>query len=165
MTPNQGQGANTAIEAAAGLANVLFSLSQDSKGQRPTEREMQRELDHFNTTQFQRLLAIHQSSEFLTRLQACDGLAKSVFARYVAPYCGGTIEGISGLATTGTVLDFVPLTERSGKDWSPLSSWAPWLSKMAYLTTKTIVGLSITSLPAGFAWALYKIGIPRVLHR
>ncbi|KAE8143620.1 hypothetical protein BDV38DRAFT_289532 [Aspergillus pseudotamarii] len=165
MTPNQGQGANTAIEAAAGLTNVLYSLSQEPEGQRPTEGEIQRKLDHFNATQFQRLLAIHQSSEFLTRLQACDGLAKSVFARYVAPYCGGTIEGISGLATTGTVLDFVPLTERSGRDWSPVSSWAPWMSKMAYFGTQAFVGLAIASLPASFAWTLYKIAIPRVLHR
>ncbi|KAE8313486.1 hypothetical protein BDV41DRAFT_588138 [Aspergillus transmontanensis] len=165
MTPNQGQGANTAIEAAAGLTNVLFSLHQNTEGKRPSEDEIQRGLSHFNTTQFQRLLAIHHSSEFLTRLQACDGLAKSVFARYVAPYCGGTIEGISGLATTGTVLEFVPLTERSGRSWSPISSWAPWISKMAYLGTQAFVGLAMASLPAGFAWTLYRIAIPRVLRR
>ncbi|KNG89842.1 putative FAD-dependent monooxygenase [Aspergillus nomiae NRRL 13137] len=165
MTPNQGQGANTAIEAAAGLANVLFSVRQKAEGNSPSEGEIQRMLDQFNTTQFQRLLAIHQSSEFLTRLQACDGLAKSLFARFVAPYCGGTIEGISGLATSGTALDFVPLTERSGRGWSPVSSWAPWISKMAYLGTQAFVGLAIASLPASVAWTLYKIAITRLLAR
>ncbi|KAE8381997.1 hypothetical protein BDV26DRAFT_300471 [Aspergillus bertholletiae] len=164
MTPNQGQGANTAIEAAAGLANGLFSLNQKAEKTRPSEGEIQQMLDHFNSAQFRRLLATHQSSEFLTRLQACDGLAKSIFARYVAPYCGGTIEGISGQATTGPVLDFVPLTERSGKNWSLISSWAPWRSKLAYFATHACVSLVIASLPAGFAWTLYRIAIRRVLQ-
>ncbi|KAF7592167.1 hypothetical protein BBP40_000654 [Aspergillus hancockii] len=165
MTPNQGQGANTAIEAAACLANVLHALSQKAEGERLSGSEINHVLEDFNRAHFQRLAGIHQSSEFLTRLQACDGLVKSIFARYVAPHCGdSTVAGVAGLATSGPVLGFIPLTERSGRDWRTLSSWVPLVSSIAYGGTRVLVGLATISVPTMAGYTLYKLAAPRFLH-
>jgi FAD dependent monooxygenase len=165
MTPNQGQGANTAIESAAGLANVLYALRQKTEVEMPSGNEISQVLEHFNKAQFRRLVGIHQGSQFLTRLQACDGLVKFIFARYVAPHCGNlTVAGIAGLATSGPFLDFIPLTERSGRDWQPLPSWAPLVSSLAYGGTRALVCLATLSVPTTAAYTLYKLANSRVLH-
>ncbi|KAL4800038.1 FAD/NAD(P)-binding domain-containing protein [Aspergillus venezuelensis] len=103
MSPNLGQGANTAMECAA-----------------PLERSLNCMLEDFNQKQFKRLLSVHGDAQFVTRLEALDGWSLRVFARHVMRYLGDLlVANLSRIVAGGSVLNFVPLTVRSGKDWPP----------------------------------------------
>lgn len=125
MSPNMGQGANTAIEAVAALTNGLRTLINANNPDKPSERELNKMLQNFNQKQVKRLDTVHGDSRFVTRLEALDGVFKWIFARYVMAYCGDLLVGnLARIVEGGGVLDFIPLTVRSGKDWPP----CPWQS-------------------------------------
>ncbi|KAE8151568.1 hypothetical protein BDV25DRAFT_171339 [Aspergillus avenaceus] len=165
ITPNQGQGANTAIEAAAGLANVLHALTQEPNGERPSEGEITHLLEQFNRTQHRRLLGVHQAARLVTRLESFDGLANYIFARYVAPRCGDlTVAGIARVSTSGPVLDYIPLTERSGKYWTTVAARTTWKSNLAYPVTKALVNYGTVLFPIACLWLSYSVVAPRFLQ-
>ncbi|KAI9369039.1 hypothetical protein BJX61DRAFT_549898 [Aspergillus egyptiacus] len=123
MSPNMGQGANTAIEAAAALTNGLRKLIMEHSPDKPPERALTAVLEDFNQKQFKRLETVHGDAQFVTRLEALDGKILRFFARHVMGHCGDLLVGnLARIVEKGSVLDFVPLTVRSGKDWPP----CPW---------------------------------------
>ncbi|KAL4957974.1 hypothetical protein BDW69DRAFT_155076 [Aspergillus filifer] len=127
MTPNLGQGANTAMECAAVLTNRLRTLLADNYPDKPLERSLNDMLEDFNQKQFKRLLSVHGDAQFVTRLEALDGCSLRVFARHVMRYLGDLLVGnLSRIVAQGSVLDFVPLTVRSGKDWPPCPLQNSW---------------------------------------
>ncbi|KAL4875878.1 hypothetical protein BJY04DRAFT_232116 [Aspergillus karnatakaensis] len=123
MSPNIGQGANTAIEAVAALTNRLRKLLLEHHPDNPPERAVSAILKEFNKTQFKRLDTVHGDAQFVTRLEALDGTILRVFARHIMGHCGDLLVGnLARIVQGGSVLDFIPLTKRSGKDWPP----CPW---------------------------------------
>nr|A0A0M3STX4.1 RecName: Full=FAD-dependent monooxygenase aurC; AltName: Full=Aurovertin biosynthesis cluster protein C; Flags: Precursor [Calcarisporium arbuscula]ALD83629.1 FAD-dependent monooxygenase [Calcarisporium arbuscula] len=123
MSPNMGQGGNTAIESAAALTNGLRKLVTSNYPDKPSERQLSNTLETFNRNQFKRLNTVHGDARYVTRLEALDGTLKRVFARYVMGHCGDLLVGnLARIVAGGGVLDFIPLTARSGKDWPP----CPW---------------------------------------
>lgn len=129
MTPNIGQGANTAIEAAAGLANMLHTITRDNK--LPSTDRIEQALTMTTVKHRKRLEALHMESRWITRLEACQGRLTTAFARYIAPHCGDLFAlGVVRNSYNGEVLQFLPLTERAGKNWPELEWWNTWgLSK------------------------------------
>lgn len=129
MTPNIGQGANTAMEAAAGLTNMLHAITQDDK--LPSSDIIEQALTALTTKHRKRLDAMHMESRWITRLESCQGRMTTAFARYIAPYCGDLFAlGVVRNSYNGEVLQFLPLTERAGKNWPELEWWNTWgLSK------------------------------------
>lgn len=123
MSPNMGQGANTAIEAVAALTNGLRTLINANYPDKPSERELDNMLDRFNQKQVKRLDTVHGDARYVTRLEALDGKIHWIFARYIMGHCGDLLVGnLARIVAGGGVLDFIPLTVRSGKDWPP----CPW---------------------------------------
>ncbi|KFG86078.1 putative FAD-dependent monooxygenase [Metarhizium anisopliae] len=120
MSPNMGQGANTAIEAVAALTNQLRTLVKANHPDKPSERELNNVLERFNQKQVRRLDTVHGDARYVTRLEALDGPFHWIFARYIMGHCGDLLVGnLARIVSGGGVLDFIPLTARSGKDWPP----------------------------------------------
>ncbi|KAL4960975.1 FAD-dependent oxidoreductase [Aspergillus stella-maris] len=127
MTPNTGQGANTAIECAAVLTNSLRSLLNANHPDKPLEQTLSCMLEDFNQKQFKRLHAVHADARFVARLEALDGWPLRIFARHFMTYCGDIVtENLARAVKGGSVLDFIPLTVRSGKDCPPCSGQHSW---------------------------------------
>ena len=118
MTPNIGQGANTAIEDAALLTNLLYDrLSKDGhrKLLRPALEQLLRE---FQYERFSRVSKIYQDSRFLVRLHARDGIIKSMLARYIVPYMTELpVDLASKSIADGPIISFLPVPSRSGPGW------------------------------------------------
>lgn len=120
MAPNMGQGANTAIEAVAVLTNGLRRLVNSSYPDKPPQASLNNLLENFNKKQYKRLLTVHGDSEYVTRMESLNDIWQWWFARYVMEHCGDLLVGnLARIVAGGSVLDFIPLTTRSGKDWPP----------------------------------------------
>lgn len=116
MTPNFGQGANSAIESAAALANCLHDLlRRDSK---PSDVEIDAALEEFNMSRRKRTKSMLKQAAFITRLQARDGLFNVLVGRYVIPYLGDVPASMAGKVMVGAEkLNFLPVPRRSEKGW------------------------------------------------
>ncbi|KAM3064986.1 hypothetical protein ACMFMF_011457 [Clarireedia jacksonii] len=154
MSPNMGQGANTAIEAVAALTNSLRTLINANYPDKPSERELNNMLETFNQKQVKRLDTVHGDSQFVTRLEALDGTIKWIFARYVMAYCGDLLVGnLARIVEGGGVLDFIPLTVRSGKDWPPCPWQSSWgISESIDFCKKFVMSVSIVLVAIVVAW-------------
>lgn len=150
MTPNMGQGANTAIESAAGLSNRLRALTLAKHPEKPSAREIHDMLSEFNQARLPRLTDFHMRSWFVTRLETADGLAFRVLGRYVTQFLGDLFaRGIAQIASSGVYLDYIPLTVRSGRDWPPVR-----MSESAAMRRLTLllVILGFILIPLFVAW-------------
>ncbi|KAG2411786.1 hypothetical protein HFD88_009342 [Aspergillus terreus] len=156
MTPNIGQGANTAIEAAAGLANVIYAITQNHH--QPSDDTIHRALATFSERHRKRLDAIHLESRWITRLEACQGWVVTAFTRYVAPHCGDLFAlGVVRNSYSGEVLQFLPLTERSGKHWPKLEWWNTWgLSKWQEFGERLVYCFGVVIL-LWISWAVFNV--------
>ncbi|KAE8366612.1 hypothetical protein BDV27DRAFT_155752 [Aspergillus caelatus] len=118
MTPNLGQGANTAIEDAAVLTNLLYDrLSKNGRKKllRPALEQLLRE---FQSERFSRVNKIYQDSRFLVRLHARDGIVKSLLARYIVPYMTELpADQASKSIADSPIINFLPVPSRSGPGW------------------------------------------------
>lgn len=123
MTPNIGQGANTAIEDASVLASLLNKLSKlTTKNDIPTST-MMRLLDEFQSTRYERAKNTHDKSRFGARLHTRDDVVKTLIGRYVFPYAGPRVleRSVKSLATAHSV-EYLPSPRRLGPAWSQYSS-------------------------------------------
>ncbi|KAL4755992.1 FAD-dependent oxidoreductase [Aspergillus foveolatus] len=110
MTPNIGQGANMAIEDAARLASLLNHLVNSRTGQQPTATDVGAMLQDYRNSRYSRVQSIYNSSRFLVRFQARDGLFNTLFGRYYAPYAGDLpADMASKTIANGEVCAFLPL--------------------------------------------------------
>ena len=124
MTPNIGQGANSAIEDAACLSNLLNNLKEKGKA-RPTDSEMFDLLRQFRSLRFDRVNGIYKDSRFVVRFQARDGLFNTLFGRYYVPRAGDLPADLASKAIAdGMALDYIPLPDRSGPGWEKYSTKA-----------------------------------------
>ncbi|KID61520.1 FAD-dependent monooxygenase aurC [Metarhizium brunneum] len=158
MTPNMGQGANTAIETVAALTNELRTLVKANHPDKPSEYELNNMLQRFNRKQFRRLTAVHGDARYVTRLEALDGAMHWIFSRYIMGHCGDVLLGNTArIVSGGKVLDFIPLTARSGKDWPPcpwqhsfgISDMIDFCKKMSIAFLIALVAVVLSAFGAG----------------
>ncbi|KAL6238507.1 hypothetical protein BDW75DRAFT_237394 [Aspergillus navahoensis] len=114
MTPNMAQGANTAIEGAAALANALRKLSYTPH---TVEHAFDTLFRGYAERQQERLRFVHAVSRSVTRVHTRRGWVKRLLGRYVYPYTpGAAVHTFGRIIAEATHLDYVPLPER-GKGW------------------------------------------------
>ncbi|KAK2877272.1 hypothetical protein FQN49_001277 [Arthroderma sp. PD_2] len=158
MTPNMGQGANTAVESAAALSNGLRALLNKQNGtQKPSGQDIDALLTKFNSKQLERLSGIHNESRLITRMEACDGPIKTFLARHIAPYCGDLVSlNVARVVTNGVVLDYVPLTERLKNKWKPLAQWETWgMAEARDFGNKLLAFIAVVLIPILLCWAMF----------
>ncbi|KAL4864871.1 hypothetical protein BDV12DRAFT_188603 [Aspergillus spectabilis] len=111
MTPNLAQGANTAIEGAAALANVLQQISVLRE---PSEHEISRLLQSYAERQKRRLRRVHAVSYSATRLHTRRNWIWKLWGRYVYPNTPNAIlHTLGGIITQAPFLSYVPLPKRA----------------------------------------------------
>ena len=118
------QGANTAIEGAAALANTLRRISQIDK---PSEDDINRLLQGYTVRQQKRLRAVHAISRSVTHVHARQGRIKKIIGRYVYPYTpGAALHTFSRIIAPAPCLDYVPMPF-PGPGWTRalVSGWSP----------------------------------------
>ncbi|EYE93395.1 FAD-dependent oxidoreductase [Aspergillus ruber CBS 135680] len=111
MTPNLAQGANTAMEQAAGLANALYKIAK--KGQqtkKPSESEVSNALGEVAKKHFAHINTINQGSYFLTRMHSRQGWANTFYGRYIYPRTAwGVVPYLAWLFSDSVAIDYLPL--------------------------------------------------------
>ncbi|KAF7172378.1 hypothetical protein CNMCM5623_004586 [Aspergillus felis] len=114
MTPNIGQGANTAIEDAAVLAS-LINKAVNSANPDISNAGIDALLREFHTLRVDRVRSTFQRSYFGARFHTRDDLLKTLFGRYVFPYIGTFVAAQTEKAIGGgNIIDFLPLPKRGG---------------------------------------------------
>ncbi|KAF9893892.1 hypothetical protein FE257_010062 [Aspergillus nanangensis] len=119
MTPNIGQGANTAVEDAATLASLInkLVLSSSSSSSSSTS-DIQNLLQHFQSLRYDRVKRTYEQSCTGARLQTRDDLMKILIGRYIFPYIGPFVsQSMCKDIAGGHVIDFLPLPKRSKAGW------------------------------------------------
>lgn len=111
MTPNLAQGANTAMEQAAGLANALYKISkQGQQTKKPSETEVSSALGEVAKKHFAHINTINQGSYFLTRMHSRQGWAKSFYGRYIYPRTAwSVVPYLAWLFSDSVAIDYLPL--------------------------------------------------------
>ncbi|KOC15798.1 FAD binding monooxygenase [Aspergillus flavus AF70] len=118
MTPNIGQGANTAIEDATVLTNLLYDRLSKNGHKKLAQQELLQLLREFQSQRFRRVNKIYQDSRFLVRLHARDGIVKSLLARYIVPYMTELPADLASKSIADSpTIGFLPLPSRSGPGW------------------------------------------------
>lgn len=111
MTPNIAQGANTAIEHAAVLANTLHQIfeRQRTQGEKLQESEISNALGELCQRHYSRLRFINQSSRFITRMHARQGRMWSFFGRYIFPWIESPmILFVIAMASQNPTIEYLP---------------------------------------------------------
>lgn len=119
MTPNIGQGANTAVEDAATLASLINRLVESGSASDKTNSDINNLLGVFQSLRYDRVKRIYQQSCSGARLQTRDDFLKTLIGRYIFPYIRDYIshsmcKDIAG----GHVIEFLPLPKRSKAGWA-----------------------------------------------
>ncbi|KAL4748702.1 hypothetical protein BDW72DRAFT_195551 [Aspergillus terricola var. indicus] len=115
MTPNMAQGANTAIEGAAALANTLRRISQIDE---PSEDDISLLLQGYTERQQKRLRAVHALSQSVTRVHTRQGQIRKIIGRYVYPYTpGAALHSFGRIIAPAPCLDYVPVP-LTGPGWT-----------------------------------------------
>ncbi|CAI7643396.1 unnamed protein product [Penicillium pancosmium] len=119
MAPNTGQGANCAIEDAAGLTNTLHAcLIKTKRHCKPTTRELNTILEGYSEGRIHRIKQIYKASRLVVRLHARETLLLRIMGRYYIPRSGDVPADAASKMIAGAVaLDFLPLPSRSGPGW------------------------------------------------
>ncbi|KAL4732976.1 FAD/NAD(P)-binding domain-containing protein [Aspergillus similis] len=153
MTPNIGQGANMAIEDAARLASLLNHLVNSRTGQQPTATDVGAMLQDYRNSRYSRVQSIYNSSRFLVRFQARDGLFNTLFGRYYAPYAGDLpADMASKTIANGEVCAFLPLR-------SPTEAWEIYRSRKegVFMAPKeALVLVILLGLVVRYFWPLVR---------
>ncbi|KAE8340703.1 hypothetical protein BDV24DRAFT_151823 [Aspergillus arachidicola] len=118
MTPNIGQGANTAIEDATVLTNLLYDRLSKNGHKKIARPALEQLLGEFQSERFSRVNKIYQDSRFLVRLHARDGIVKSLLARYIVPHMTELPADLASKSIADSpIISFLPLPSRSGPGW------------------------------------------------
>ncbi|KAJ5385123.1 hypothetical protein N7517_003034 [Penicillium concentricum] len=118
MTPNIGQGANTAIEDAAVLASLIHRLVHVDGISSISDFHVESILREYRSLRYDPAKSTYERSRFGARFHTRDDWAKAVVGRYVFPFIGGLVEyGTEKVLARGEMIDFLPFPERSGPGW------------------------------------------------
>lgn len=115
MTPNIAQGANSAIEHAAALANTLHQLvASQSPQARMSGQGLNDALNALVRKRLWHMNIVNQASWHMTRVHARQGRFLTFFGRYVIPNFGWiTVYSISWQFANCALLDYIPAAGRS----------------------------------------------------
>ncbi|KAE8329154.1 hypothetical protein BDV39DRAFT_203419 [Aspergillus sergii] len=126
MTPNLGQGGNSAIESAASLANTLASLIEASREPRVSVKDLNDYLQPWQKKRQDRVKDVFKSAHDLTRLEALVTWKDKCIALYLFPYISSYLaDGASKTIVGATKLDCVPLPPRSLQCTMPFTNFHP----------------------------------------
>nr|AGN73056.1 FAD dependent monooxygenase [Epichloe funkii] len=155
MAPNNGQGANMAIEDACSLANILQKkISHGSI----RDQDINSMFQEFSMAQRARTESVCAQSEFLVRMHANQGIGRRLLGRYLIPFLYDAPAGLSGFSISGaTRIESIDLPTRSlrgawGKSWR--GSWEFILQSLVYLRPKFRIVYALY-LVAAAAFVLY----------
>ncbi|KAL4797993.1 FAD/NAD(P)-binding domain-containing protein [Aspergillus venezuelensis] len=113
MTPNLGQGGNSAIESAASLANTIVHLLEPTSSeplQKPTTSELHASLQKWQSNRRPRAQRIFEQANTLTRLEAVDTFADKIKAHYLMPYLESVMTSKMTKSIVGAVkVDYLPV--------------------------------------------------------
>ncbi|KAL4951707.1 hypothetical protein BDW69DRAFT_196241 [Aspergillus filifer] len=112
MTPNLGQGGNSAIESAASLANAIVHLLESSPEplQRPTISDLHACLQTWQSNRRPRAQNVFEQANTLTRLEAIDTFADKIKAHYLMPYLESVLTSKMTKTIVGAVkVDYLPV--------------------------------------------------------
>ncbi|KAF9888028.1 hypothetical protein FE257_009418 [Aspergillus nanangensis] len=114
MTPNLGQGGNSAIESAASLANSLSQLLVSETATPIPVHHIHRCIQAWQKPRQQRVKTIWQSAHDLTRLEALVGLKEKLIGLYLLPHLTGyLLDKMSATIVGAAKLDCEPLPLKS----------------------------------------------------
>jgi len=123
MTPNIGQGANTAIEDAAVLSSLIHRLVHVDGIPSISEFHIASMLREYQSLRYDRAKSTYERSRFGARFHTRDNWAKAFAGRYIFPFISGLVErGTAKVLSRGEIVDFLPFPERSGPGWIQKSS-------------------------------------------
>lgn len=114
MTPNIGQGANTAIEDAAVLASLINRLVNVDGVCQPSVACMDKLLQEYKSIRYERVRSTCERAKFGARFHTRDSWLKGLVGRYVYPHVSSLIETRAcKILAGGNVIDFLPMPDRS----------------------------------------------------
>ena len=123
MTPNLGQGGNTAIESAASVANAIHELIAQKRPTRPSTREIECALKSHQNRREERVEKILKLANKATRIEALRGPFEEFLAMHVFPHIGGLMQdNFCAYEVAAEKLDFLPETERALKATMPFDT-------------------------------------------
>ena len=121
MTPNMGQGGNSAIESAVSLANHLTTLTQNSSSNILSLSEIKNCLRKWQNARQSRARKVLISANGLTRLESGATLKDRIISQYLLPYMNQyLVDKMSKSLIGAERLDSVPLPPRSSQCSMPL---------------------------------------------
>lgn len=145
MTPNSGSGGNAAIESAAALANVIYSLSKYG-GCRPDLNEISRALESYQQSRKFRASETIKIAHDLTRIHALKGMKERIIARYILPMAGDVLADLGTDGWIGaTMLDYLPPPPRSLLGTMPFNP-SQGLGKHESLLRRSVIALPLLIL-------------------
>lgn len=129
MTPNMGQGGNSAIESAAALANRLESMLQGSAESIISLETLTTNLQEWQEARQGRAEVICNKANELTRLEAGATFKHRVITNYLLPYLGTyLVDKASELLIEGEVINYIPLSHDA------MACTMPYRSQKAQIT-------------------------------
>ncbi|KAG2184100.1 hypothetical protein INT44_009115 [Umbelopsis vinacea] len=114
MTPNMGQGGNSAIESAAILSNCLKS-ALDKNSQQLNSKQIDECLSLYQSERRKRIKSVYTRAGDATRMEAMDSMTKVIMARYIIPSLGEKLilKLVGDLLKDAPSLDFVDKPTRA----------------------------------------------------
>ncbi|KAJ5657109.1 hypothetical protein N7507_009059 [Penicillium longicatenatum] len=150
FTPNIGQGANTAIESAAAVANALHELRSTRGLKQAADAEISQKLQLWTKKQQERLKWVHWSSRWVTRMQARDGYFNKLIGRYLYAHSGDLTYYMSSvLCGNGLALDYLPLPSEASDGWKLFEISTETQRTWALAT---IITIALTIMSFAHAW-------------
>ncbi|KAJ5519071.1 Monooxygenase FAD-binding [Penicillium expansum] len=114
MTPNIGQGANTAIEDVAVLSSQINRLVNIDGIQKPLETDIEAMLQEYKIQRFDRAKGTCARASFGARFHTRDDRVKAFVGRYIFPHIGSLIvRRTSKILSGGDILDYLPVPDRN----------------------------------------------------
>lgn len=108
MTPNFGQGGNSAIEGVAVLVNELHKLLKNHS--QPTQQQLGQAFCDYKDKHEKRAMKIFNEAKATTRLQALDGFFYKLIALYGPRLVGESfiLKRMCSILDDSPTLDFIP---------------------------------------------------------
>lgn len=124
MTPNFGQGGNSALESAAVLASLLSTIHPSSKP--PSSSTLGSILSAYETRRRPRAAEIVHIAGWVTRIHAREGWKNDIFCRYITPQCGDMPTNLqSDLIMRAPAVAYLPEPEQTKGVWMPYDDTPP----------------------------------------
>lgn len=149
MTPNMGQGGNSAVESAASLANHLIRLVQSSPNGKISLENIKTSLNEFQMARQPRAKDICTAANALTRLEACATLKDQLMAMHVLPYMTEyLIDRLSETMAGAEKVEYKPLSPRAFNCSMPIHELAEKKKDALWrrvISTSPLIGCAVAA--------------------